>query len=122
MNVWERKKMISWCRQNETDVKRLENKMQKHWKEKVSKLNRNDWLNSDESTMEQERIMNNEKRTTEVKKTLGNSDIRKNGDQLANLVRQRYPIRKEKNEQEASKYMRKADSLFNSLQKCEIIY
>jgi ATP/maltotriose-dependent transcriptional regulator MalT len=44
--------------------------MQKHWKEKVSKLNKIDWLNIDESTNEQERIMNSEKWTTDVKKTL----------------------------------------------------
>jgi hypothetical protein len=48
-----------------------------------------------------------------AKKTFQHSGIEKNKEQITKIVRQRYPLHKEKNVQGASKYLRKAVTLFD---------
>jgi hypothetical protein len=72
----ERNETIRQMRYNETEVIRLRNRKQTHWKEKISKLKRIDWLSDD--VPKEEMIQKFEKWTTEIKKTLRGSGICKN--------------------------------------------
>jgi hypothetical protein len=111
MNASDKLKMIKLCKQNLNDKKRVENRLQKHWKEKVHKLEKIDWIMEDDLNDEQvERIEN---WSTEAKKSLRRSGIRNNKKQIVEIVRQRYSLHKENDVQGASKQMRKANTLFD---------